>query len=465
MAGIGFQLERMARNGGVGGFASAVFHGAVISCGPWVLTIIAVLLLQIWTAEHSELAARTTIQGVMVYSFSASVVIAAPFALVGVRVVSDLVYSADRDNVPGVLITMLNWSTLTALVIGYVIFGIMAQLPPVIALLAVTILTLLTQIAVTGPFLTTTRRHGPILFGYIAGIAAATAMIFLLRVDGPGAILLTVAGALALTQVLLLSVIKAEFPSPVDLPARLAIDLRPVLHVALAGLINAFAMWIDKWLLWWAPGSTPIIGSLRINAIYDPASFLGLLTLIPGLSLMLVMSETQLERVFSQFASSCTGTAKLSRIEESRHGLAGTILRQLRLLIAMQVVLATICWVLTPEIFRLLGYDPRGIFSFRFTVVGAIFHLVAIYSTIVLSYYDLFGRIVLIWTVFAVSSAIATLAMWPLGFAGFGWGYLVGALTAAIFGLGLLANATGQLVYLMFVANNPSVVGKVRYWA
>ncbi len=34
MAGIGFQLARMAREGGVGGIAGAALHGAFISAGP-----------------------------------------------------------------------------------------------------------------------------------------------------------------------------------------------------------------------------------------------------------------------------------------------------------------------------------------------------------------------------------------------------------------------------------------------
>ena len=465
MAGIGFQLERMARNGGVGGFASAAFHGAVISCGPWMLTILAVMLLQVWTGAHTQLAARTTIQTIMVYSFSASVVIAAPFALIGVRLVSDLIYSRDRDHVPAILLRMLNWATVTALAVGFLLFGLFAGLPPMVALLAVAILILLTQIAVTGPFLTTTKRQGPILLGYMAGIAAATALVLLVGITRLPGILVTVSGALVVTHLLLLSAIRSEFPAPSAEAARKKLDLRPVLHVGLAGLANALALWIDKWMLWWAPTSMPVLGSLRVNPVYDTASFLGLLTLIPGLSLLLVMAETRLERVFARFASRCTGTAKLSRIEEARRDVSRTILRQLRLLIAMQIVLATVGWVLTPELFMHLGLDPRGIFSFRFTVVGAVFHLVAIYCTIVLSYYDLFGRIVAVWLIFAFSSLIGTLAVWQLGFAGFGWGYMIGALAAAVAGLAMVGNATVQLIYLMFVGNNPSVVGEVRYWA
>ena len=60
-------------------------------------------------------------------------------------------------------------------------------------------------------------------------------------------------------------------------------------------------------------------------------------------------------------------------------------------------------------LFELIGADPRGIFAFRHTSAGAVFHLVAIGATVVLSYYDLFARVVLIWVSFALASALARL--------------------------------------------------------
>src|SRR3546814_5257293 len=62
-----------------------------------------------------------------------------------------------------------------------------------------------------------------------------------------------------------------------------------------------------------------------------------------------------------------------------------------------QAILAGFCWVLAPEIIRLLDMNARGIFGFRLTAVGVVFHLVAIQMTIILSYYDLAGRTVAVW--------------------------------------------------------------------
>ena len=66
----------------------------------------------------------------------------------------------------------------------------------------------------------------------------------------------------------------------------------------------------------------------------------------------------------------------------------------------------------------------------RFTVVGAVFHLAALFFTIILSYLDLAGRVLIVWAMFFAVSTVATLATVHAGFAWYGWGYLAGAVMA-----------------------------------
>jgi uncharacterized membrane protein len=262
----------------------------------------------------------------------------------------------------------------------------------------------------------------------------------------------------------LLVLLRRAFAAPTILPDRTLIGARLALIVAAAGLAGAVAIWIDKWLLWFGPDSIVALGRLRLNPINDTGSFLGLLTMVPGLTLVLIVGETRFDRAFDDLMARCTGTSTLARIEEARGELIAVLLDGLRLLVLAQMLVAGLAWVLAVPLFELIGADARGIFAFRHTSAGAIFHLVAIGATLVLSYYDLFARIVLIWASFAIASALATWVQMDAGFAAFGWGYMVGALVAASVGLALVAEATVKLVYLLFVGNNPAVVGRQGRW-
>ena len=131
----------------------------------------------------------------------------------------------------------------------------------------------------------------------------------------------------------------------------------------------------------------------------------------------------------------------------------------------IQALVAALAWVLAVPLFELIGADPRGISAFRHTSAGAVFHLVAIGATVVLSYYDLFARVVLIWASFALASALATWMQWDAGLAAFGWGYMAGAVVGASVGIAMVAESTFRLVYLLFVGNNPAVVGREGRWA
>ena len=417
------------------------------------------LLLQRWTTARLDLGDHSTVQTLIVYAFTASAVISAPVAMVATRKISDCIYAGNRAAVSGIFLASALWATLGAVLASGLLFGAAVDLPPGQFLFAMAILTLQTNVWVASPFLTAIRKHVPIMAAYSLGIVTTALLILGWSLVQPASILASVAAGLAVTLTLICIAIRAEFPALPVWPGLWSTGLWSAISLGAAGLANALSIWIDKWLLWAGPNSIETIGQLRTNPINDQASFLGLLTLVPGLTLVLVTTETRFSRLFKILLKRCTGNASFTSIEQARRELAKAITHDLRLLVVVQCIIAAMCWVLAPEILRLLGADARGIFSFRFTAVGSIFHIVTIYATCVLSYYDLFNRVLIIWVAFALMSFVATLASLDAGIASFGWGYMVGALTSAYLALALVAQATSRLVYLLFIGNNPSVVG------
>lgn len=465
MAGIGFQLARMAREGGVGGIAGAALHGAVISAGPWLITAIAVALLQHWAPQAIGAADARMVRTVLIYGFSLSALTAGPIAILATRLVADRLFARDAGGVPGILLVALAAGGGAAMIMGAVVFGGLAGLPFGQAALASLLLAWLTQIWIAAPMLTALRHYRAVPVAYLIGIGVVALLLAAWPAPNGTIVLAGVTGGTGVTLGAIMLLLRRYFTAPPVMPSRGLIAWRLALIVAAAGLAGAVALWIDKWLLWGGPASVAMLGRLRLNPINDAGSFLGLLTLVPGLTLLLIVSETRFDQAFGNLMARCTGTSTLARIEEARAELIETLFDGLRLLVLIQALVAALAWVLAVPLFELIGADPRGIFAFRHSAAGAVFHLVAIGATIILSYYDLFARVVLIWTSFALASALAVWLHWHAGYAAFGWGYMAGAIVAASVGIALVADATIRLVYLLFVGNNPAVVGCEGRWA
>ncbi len=465
MAGIGFKLAHIARTGGLGGAGTAAVHGAVISSGPWLLAAGAVMGLEHWARGHAGDAATGALQTILIYAFSVSALVAAPIVAVTTRALSDLLYSRSNEGVPGLLAAALFSVSIVALAAGAGIYGV-TGIAALDQLLAIAILVALSQIWVANLFLTAIDRHRPILMGYVAGIATAVVVTLPLAALDLRGLLAITALSLLVVDLTLLQAIRTSFAATPVWPRDWNALYRRHAHIAMGGLAATLALWLEKWLLWTlSDDSVASLGLLRHHPIYDPASFVGLLSLVPGLALLLVVTETRFDRQFMAMMDVCAGSGTISAIESARRALVRVVFENLRLLLVAQGTVAVLLWVMAPRIAELIGMDPRGIFAFRFTVLGAVFHLIALFATIILSYCDLFGRVLIVWVLFTLASVIGTLTHLHSGFAGLGWGYMAGALVAAIGGLMLVAQALGDLTYLLFVGNNPSIMGERRQWA
>ncbi|KQT31325.1 hypothetical protein ASG29_15305 [Sphingomonas sp. Leaf412] len=459
MAGVGFQLARMARDGGVGGIAGAALHGAVISAGPWLITAAAMTLLGGWTAQHLDAAGMRMVQTVLVYAFSLSALVAAPIGVLATRLVADRLFAQEPDSIPGIVVAALAAGGVLGLVAGLILFVELGRMPVLPALIAAAALAWLTQVWIAAPLLTALRRYRAVPGAYLGGAAAAGLALLALRPGDPVVVLGIVTAGCGVTLAAVIVLLRRHFTAPAILPRADVLPPRLALLVALSGVAGVAAIWADKWLLWQAPESVAVLGMLRLNPINDLGSFLGLLTMVPGLTLVLIVSETRFDIAFGDVMARCTGTSTLDRIEEAHRDLVTTLFAGLRLIVLVQAIVAALAWVLAVPLLDLIGADIRAIFAFRQTAFGTIFHLVAIAATVVLAYYDLFGRILLTWGAFALASALATLGQWDAGFAAFGWGYMSGAIVGAAVGVALAGEATANLVYLLFVGNNPAVVG------
>lgn len=466
MAGIGFRLIRMASQDGAGGIIAAAVHGAAISAGPWLCMSAAILGLQLALVDRIAEAEMQAVQAVLAHAFSLSALVAAPVMGVATRMVADALFANRPARIPAILLAALATGIGAAAIVAVPLFAVAADLSPTATLLAMACLCLLTLIWIATLFLTAVRDHRRVLRGYAAGVLAAAPIVWATPAGASATLplLAVTVGAIVVASSLLFA-IRASFPEPAAWPEDWWPGFLRHRQVALAGLCATAAIWVDKWIIWHGPGSIAATGLLRSNPLFDGASFLGLLSLVAGLTLLLVVVETRFDRSFGRLMAACTGHAVLGRLDTLRADVATVLVEGGRVLVAGQGALALLLWLTAPFLLAAVGLDPRGIIGFRFVVVGALFHLLLLYATIILSYYDLNGRALAASAAFLVVSASASWLSLDDGYARFGWGYLAGALFGAVVALAAAGLATRDLLYLLFVRNNPAIRGEDRAWA
>ena len=90
-------------------------------------------------------------------------------------------------------------------------------------------------------------------------------------------------------------------------------------------------------------------------------------------------------------------------------------------------------------------------------VLGAFCHVLLLFLTIVLSYFDLRRKMLYVSLVFLATNAGFTYITANLGFAYYGYGYFLSCLVTLLFAYALTTREVLRLPFLTFVLNNASV--------
>lgn len=458
MAGVGFALKRMMTDHGLAGAAAGAGHGAMVAAGPWLITLALLGLVQVAMAASAN-PDLLPFQAVLVYAVCFSNLVAAPVVMVATRRLSDALFAAMPEDGPPLLLAAIVTVVPPALGLGVVLFCWAGGLGGIAALLATATVPLLATIWVANLFLTTIRRFGLVSLAYLIGFGIAAGLIWLWSDKGLIGMLAGLDAGLAILAAILLGCILGEFPGRLGWPRDWSTAFRRYRLLAVAGLLGVAALWVDKWLMWTTASARPALGGLTLNPLYDAASFLGLATLIPALVTMLVTVETSFHTAHRRMMASAVHHATWQRLDADRDEVRRTLVQAARALVIVQVVVAWVVWFPAPLILDALHIDLRQLWVFRFIVIGALFHAVALLAATVLSYYDLRREGAMLAAIFFLGNLVATLIGIAVGDSLWGWGYLAGALAAACYGVATLTLATGDLLYLVFVRNNPAVIG------
>ncbi|WP_339886515.1 exopolysaccharide Pel transporter PelG, partial [Vreelandella maris] len=322
MAGIGFELRRLLRQDSYFSLIRAYGYAGLISSGPWVLSILAVMALGVLSAAASP-GNSTHVTAFLVsvtWLVAGSLLLTSLVQLLFTRYVADRLFEKRDSAILPNLFGLLTLIVLAASSIGgALLWFTFADTPWLYQLEMLMSFVVLSMIWCVTVFVAGTKAYRQVLLAFACGYGTTFAAGLLLKDYG----LVGLLGGFVIGQSLLLftllTMVIRHYPSN-----RLwAFDLHRAgqcQHSLIAiGLFYQLGIWADKLVFWFNPAtSESIIGPLRASPIYDLPIFLAYLSIVPGMAVFIMRMETNFAESCHAYYEAVRGGDTLLHIEELR---------------------------------------------------------------------------------------------------------------------------------------------------
>ncbi|QIL44907.1 exopolysaccharide Pel transporter PelG [Acidovorax sp. HDW3] len=455
MAGIGFELRHMLRKNTLLSLMQAYAYAGVIGSGPWVLSIVGILLIGIFSASVVVPAHLVTqFQTSVTYLVACSLIYTGLVQLAFTRFISDRLFEKHKHlvmpNLHGLLVLVLLGASALASV---ALFVLLPEQGLLYRLLMLAGFTLLCGVWVLTVLLSGMKRYKAIvaLFGLSYTLIVASAL--LLRPWGLEGLL----GGFVLGHYVLLAgmwlLVVKEFSPTRQL---VAFDfLQPdklYLSLVAIGFLYNLGIWADKFMFWFfPPTSQPIIGALRASLIYDLPVFLSYLSIIPGMAVFLVRIETDFVEYYDKFYDAVRGGGSLEYIETMRDEMVYAIQQGLGEIAKIQTLAVLTTFVAGPWVLDALGISRLYLPLLYVQVVGAGLQVGLMAVLNVFFYLDQRRIVLLLCVQFVLLNVLLTGYTLLHGAALYGYGFALATLLTLATGLLLLSRSLGRLEYRTFM--------------
>ncbi|HEB80857.1 MAG TPA: histidine kinase [Chromatiales bacterium] len=454
MAGIGFELRRLADSETYFGLLRAYAYAGVIGSGPWVLSILAILIL-------GFMSLGIVIPPVLISQFQVSVtwlialslIYTGGIQLVFTRYVADRLFAHEPWRVLPNLIGLL-LLTLTP-VFPLATAGALWLLPgtsTAYRLLMIMGLLLLCVVWVLTVLLSGLKRYGAVLSFYALGYGCAVAAGLLLR---PWKVEGLLAG-FVLGQIVLaigmVALIWREYPPTRFVEFDFLSRGRLCGWLIVAGLFFNLGAWIDKLIFWLWPGTgSTVIGTLHASMIYDTPVFLAYFTIIPGMAIFLLRMEVDFAHAYDRYYNAVRDGGALSAIRNHRAGMVIAAREGLLGILKIQGITLLFLVAFGDHVLRLLDISPLFGPLLMLDSLGVMLQLLVMAALNILFYLDRTRNGALVTLLMFVSNASLTFVSILLGPYFYGYGFASAMLITALVALTLADRTLNHLDYETFM--------------
>lgn len=455
MAGIGFELRKLLRKQSYLGLLQAYSYAGIISSGPWVLSILGIMLIGLLSAGvgvNRDLVPK--FQVTVTYLFLISLIGTGLVQLSFTRFVADRLFAKDDaavlPNFNGLLLVVMGASMLLASPCVAVFFPDQSVL---YRLLFVMGLGVMSAIWIATVFLTSMKHYRAIVLIFFFGYGITLGLALLLR--GPLGLEGLLLGFVLGHYMLLMGMVYMVYRH-YQSDRFLAFDIwKPgamYLSLMATGFLFNLGAWIDKLMFWYFPSTgQQVIGPLHASVIYDFPIFLSYLSVIPGMAIFLVRIETDFVEYYVKFYDAVREGATLDYIERTRNQMVYAVRRGLFDIAKIQGITVLATLAAGSSVLAALGISQLYLPLLYVVVIGAALQVALLGILNVLFYLDQRRSVVFLAALLPISNALFTGVSIHLGAVWFGYGFTLAMLLTVLCGAVILGRKLERLEYETFM--------------
>jgi uncharacterized membrane protein len=454
MAGIGFELRKLLKKKSYTGLLQTYAYAGIISSGPWVLSIVGILivgLFSIGVVVPNVLISQ--FQVTVTYLISLSLIYTGLAQLVFTRFIADRLFESLDD----IVIPTLNGLLLIVMLIGGSLVGVAAlflfpEESALYRLLLVVGFSSLCGVWLAAILLSGMKQYMQIVWLFGVGYTVVVLGAFSLRGFGlEGLLMGFVLGHLALLGGMYFQIYRS-YPSHQFVGFALFDRSKTYSSLIWSGFLFNLGLWIDKFMFWFNPDTgQQVIGPLHASVIYDFPIFLAYLAIIPGMAVFLVRIETDFAEYYDRFFTAVREGANLEYIERMRNEMVLAVRKGLFDIAKIQAIFTLITFIFAPTFLAWLGISLLYLPLLYVDVLSAGLQVMLLGLINVMFYLDERHVVLKLMLLFVISNVIFTWISFYLGVAFFGYGIAMSLVVTLVWGLLILNRKLDRLEFDTFM--------------
>ena len=455
MAGIGFELRKILKEDRLLSLAKVYGYSAILSSGPWVVSIIAILLVGfINIANYGANSEVYRFQVVITYAIAlaSSLIITGILQLPFTRYVADLIFKHREDEIlPSYFgAIFISWLIGIPLIVPFYLW-VFDGMSVVFIIGVISTFLILCGVWISSILAASLKYYHGVVWAYFISYALIVIISIYFGDTIEKLIYIFFLGN-AVLFIILMTLIVKSYDSSIFLKIDFFLAPNFYWSLGIAGLTYNLGAWVDKVIFWYHPATGyAVLGKLHASIVYDMPIFLAYLSILPGMAIFFYRLESDFAEKYDLYYDAVRSGGTLGMIKQYKNEMIGVIRHAIHEIIMIQGVIDIILFLTAPSVFAALNIPQLYLGLLYILTIGAMLQI-AFMSVLAILYY-LDRKIVAMWLCisFFITNTVLTLISIDFGPAMFGYGYTASLLIVFIASLVVIRNEMNRLDYETFM--------------